>query len=158
MTFLTRVARRQGSGRSVLPLLTLTLLILLVAGNAKSQSGRMHSVTYGTVVSVEQTRVQARSHGRRARTGRSVGAIAGAAIADRGDGLLGALIGGAIGGAIGRSADRRKSTIEGKELIIRLDSGEEVMIETTDSSRYFSGDRVQLIGGANGTRVRRVRR
>ena len=43
------------------------------------------------------------------------------------------------------------------ELVIRVDGGREVLIETTDGVKYYPGDRVQLINGRSGTRVRRVR-
>lgn len=68
------------------------------------------------------------------------------------------LIGGAIGSAIGRSSDWRKPAIRGMELFILLENGEEAPIETVDGTEYFEGDRVQLIRGLNGTRVRRVQR
>ena len=145
--------------------LFISLAVLIVLLNqlwsvpaVQAQSNRMQRISYGEVVSMQSVTVQNRPSGRGGRTGGTVGAIAGAALADRGDGLLGALIGGAIGSAIGRGSDRRKSVIKGKELIIRLESGEEVLIETTDGVKYFKGDSVQLISGSNGTRVRRVRR
>ena len=124
----------------------------------QAQSNRVQRISYGEIVSVQSVTIRNRPSGRGSRTGGTVGAVAGAALADRGDGLLGALIGGAIGGAIGRSSDRRKSVIRGKELIIRLENGEEVLIETADGVEYFEGDQVQLISGSRGTRVRRVRR
>jgi outer membrane lipoprotein SlyB len=72
--------------------------------------------------------------------------------------LLGSLIGGAIGGAIGRSSDRRRAkSIQGTELLVRLENGEEVVVETTGHSEYYPGDRVQLISSSRGTRVKRVR-
>mgnify|MGYP000027954462 CR=1 FL=1 len=147
----------------VRPLLWLSLLVLLAssAWNPSAlyaQYGSAQKIQYGEIVSIQAITIKQRSRGRDGRTGSTVGAIAGAAVADRGDGLLGALIGGAIGGAIGRSSDRRKqSVIHGKELIIRLESGQDVLIETTDGVEYFEGDKVQLINGSRGTRVRRVR-
>jgi outer membrane lipoprotein SlyB len=144
--------------------LGLSLLVLVVGSGWSTsalyaQYGSAQRIQYGVVVSVQKISIRQRSSGRGARTGGTVGAIAGAAVADRGDGLLGALIGGAIGGAIGRSSDRRRqSSIQGKELIIRLDNGEDILIETTDGAEYFKGDKVQVISSSRGTRVRRARR
>ena len=135
-----------------------SILALAASLPADAQSGRMGRVFYGVVVSSEPIQIQTAPGNRKAATGATVGAIAGAALADRGDGLLGSLIGGAIGGAIGRSADRRRAkAIRGTELIIRLQNGEEVMVETTSSAEYYPGDRVQVINSSRGTRVKRVR-
>lgn len=144
--------------------LGLSLLVLLASlgwstSVLHAQYSSAQQIQFGEVVLVQEIAIKQRSRGRGGRTGSTVGAIAGAAVADRGDGLLGALIGGAIGGAIGRSSDRRKqSVIHGKELTIRLESGQGVLIETTDGVDYFEGDKVQVISGSRGTRVRRVRR
>ena len=124
---------------------------------AAAQSGAMQRILYGEVLSAEPVVIQDRPSGRGAATGSTVGAIAGAAIAKRGDGLLGALVGGAIGGAVGRAADRAGSSKRGTELIIRLDSGEEFAIQVPGEQQYVSGDRVRLVISPSGaTEVRRV--
>lgn len=122
-----------------------------------AQSNVMQRIQYGEVVSAQAVVIQDRPSGRGAAAGSTVGAIAGAAIARRGDGLLGALIGGAIGGAVGRAADRAGSTKRGTELIIRLDSGDEVAIQLPGEQHYVQGDRVRLTSGPRGTQVQRVR-
>ena len=122
-----------------------------------AQSYQIQRILRGEIVSAQPVVIQDRPSGRGAATGSTVGAIAGAAIADRGDGLLGALVGGAIGGAIGRAADRAGSTKRGTELVIRLDSGEEIAIQIPGELEYLPGDRVRLTVGPNGTQVTRVR-
>jgi len=124
---------------------------------AAAQSYQIQPILHGEIVSAQPVMIQDRPSGRGAATGSTVGAIAGAAIADRRDGLLGALVGGAIGGAIGRAADRAGSTKRGTELIIRLDSGEELAIQIPGELEYLPGDRVRLTVGPNGTQVTRVR-
>ena len=122
-----------------------------------AQSNVMQRIQYGEVVSAQPVVIQDRPSGRGGATGSTIGAIAGAAIAERGDGLLGALIGGAIGGAVGRAADRSSATKRGTELVIRLESGDEVAIQVPGEQEYVSGDRVRLTSGPNGTQVQRVR-
>jgi len=123
-----------------------------------AQSGAMQRILYGEVLSAEPVVIQDRPSGKGAATGSTVGAIAGAAIAERGDGLLGALIGGAIGGAVGRAADRAGSSKRGTEVIIRLDSGEEFAIQVPGEQEYIAGERVRLVISPSGaTEVRRVR-
>jgi outer membrane lipoprotein SlyB len=131
---------------------------LVGAEPVTAQSNVMQRIQYGEVVSAQPVVIQDRPSGRGGATGATVGAIAGAAIAERGDGLLGALIGGAIGGAVGRAADRSRATKRGTELIIRLDSGDEVGIQVPGEQQYVPGDRVRLTSGPRGTQVQRVQR
>jgi len=134
------------------------LLGLLVAPAVEGQAGDLREVRYGEVISADPTIVVVKPTGRSTRTGATAGAIAGAALADRGDGWAGALIGGAIGGAIGRSADKKKAKKEGWALVIRLDSGEEVAVQLPHRKDQFKpGDWVRLLIGHNGTDVQRVR-
>jgi outer membrane lipoprotein SlyB len=141
-----------------------SLVVAMIIGTAMAgsepvaaQSNVMQRIQYGEVVSAQPVVIQDRPSGRGGATGSTIGAIAGAAIAERGDGLLGALIGGAIGGAVGRAADRSKATKRGTELIIRLDSGDDVAIQIHGDAEYIPGDRVRLTSGPNGTQVQRVR-
>ena len=84
-----------------LKLLVLILVCALGGSGLQAQSNQMKSISYGEILSVEPIMIENRPSGRGARTGGTVGAIAGAALASRGDGLLGALIGGAIGVGVG---------------------------------------------------------
>jgi outer membrane lipoprotein SlyB len=131
---------------------------LVAADSVTAQSNVMQRLQYGEVLSAQAVVIQDRPSGRGAAAGSTVGAIAGAAIARRGDGLLGALVGGAIGGAIGRAADRAGSTKRGTELTIRLASGDEVAIQLAGEQQYYAGDRVRLTSGPRGTQVQRVQR
>ena len=151
--------RRVGAPRTAASLVcAVTLGVGLVGADpVAAQSNVMQRIQYGEVVAAQSVVIQDRPSGRGAAAGSTVGAIAGAAIARRGDGLLGALIGGAIGGAVGRAADRAGSTKRGTELIIRLDSGDEVAIQVPGEQQYVSGDRVRLTSGPRGTQVQRVR-
>jgi outer membrane lipoprotein SlyB len=44
----------------------------------------------------------------------------------------------------------------GTELIIKLDSGEEIAIQIPGQQTFLPGDRVRLTTGPNGTKVERV--
>lgn len=154
---MTRIRAARLHGR----LLTISALFVmgaLLASPILAQSYSMQRVLYGKIVSAEPVVIHDRPSGSGGRTGSTVGAIAGAAIAERGDGLLGALIGGAIGGAVGRAADRAGSTRKGTELIILLDSGEEVAIQLPGAHEYLPGDRVRVTSGPNGTKVQRFKK
>lgn len=137
---------------------TMLIIGVLLVSPLLAQSYSMQRVLYGKIVSAEPVVIHDRPSGRGGHAGSTVGAIAGIAIADRHDGLLGALIGGAIGGAVGRAADRAGSTRKGTELIILLDSGEEVAIQLPGSHEYLPGNRVRVTSGPNGTKVQRFKK
>lgn len=131
--------------------------VVLLAAAAAAQSNTVQSIQYGTVMAADPVTIQDRPSGRGARTGSTVGAVAGAAIAKRGDRWFGALVGGVAGGAIGRAGDRAGSVKQGTELIIKLEkSGEEVAIQLPGKLELQPGDRVRLTTGPNGTRVARA--
>jgi len=155
-------------GRSPGPALVLAVVvvagaIVIPAPTAGAQSATMQKILYGEVVSAERVVIQDKATGRGAQTGATVGAIAGYALADRGDRWLGALLGGALGSAGGHAAERAGKKKPGWELIIRLDNGEEIGIQVPvkkkDRTQYNPGDRVRMMTGSGGaTKVTHVTR
>jgi outer membrane lipoprotein SlyB len=134
----------------------------LVSPPADAQSQTMQRILYGEVLSAERITIQDRPTGRGAQTGSTVGAVAGYALADGRDRWLGALVGGVLGGAAGNAAEKAKKKKPGWELIIRLDSGEEVGVQVPMDKKnralYTPGDRVRMMSGPNGqTKVTKVK-
>jgi outer membrane lipoprotein SlyB len=146
------------------PWIVLAAIILVAiasAPTADAQSQTMQRILYGEIVSAERITIQDRPTGRGAQSGSTIGAVAGYALADRGDRWLGSLIGGVLGGAAGNAAEKAKKKKPGWDLIIRLDNGEEVGIQVPMNKKnrgiYTSGDRVRMTSGPNGeTRVNKV--
>ena len=128
---------------------------------AHAQSQTMQRILYGEILSAERITIQDRPTGRGAQSGSTIGAVAGYALADRGDRWLGALVGGVLGGAAGNAAEKAKKKKPGWELIILLDNGEEVGIQVPMNKKnrgiFTPGDRVRMTSGPNGeTRVNKV--
>ena len=128
---------------------------------ALAQSQTMQRILYGEIVSAERITIQDRPTGRGAQSGSTIGAVAGYALADRGDRWLGALVGGVLGGAAGNAAEKAKKKKPGWDLIIRLENGEEVGIQVPMNKKnrgiFTPGSRVRLTSGPNGeTRVNKV--
>ena len=147
---------------SVLIAVLAVAAVALVTPPAAAQSGTMQAIHYGEVVSAERTVIQDKATGRGAQTGATVGAIAGYALADRGDRWLGALLGGALGSAGGHAAERAGKKKPGWELIIRLENGEEIGIQVAmkkrDKTVYKPGDKVRMMTGPGGaTKVTHVK-
>lgn len=136
------------------PSLPIAVLLLMAALPALGQANVMQRIQYGQVVSAEPVIVKSQPSGSGARVGSTVGAVAGYALADRGDRWLGGLLGGVVGGALGHAAEQAASAKRGWQLIIRLDSGEDIGIQVPGRRRqYRPGDRVRLMTGAGKTKV-----
>jgi outer membrane lipoprotein SlyB len=115
------------------------------------QGNVAQNVRYGEVVSLRKVKYRDPTTGTGARVGATAGAVAGYALAGRGDrwvgGLLGGLVGGAAGGAIERAGKKKK----GWELIIKIDGGEEIAINVPGKQKqYEQGNRVRLMTGPGG--------
>jgi outer membrane lipoprotein SlyB len=128
---------------------------------ADAQSQTMQRILYGEILSAERITIRDRPTGRGAQSGSTIGAVAGYALADRGDRWLGALVGGVLGGAAGNAAEKAKKKKPGWDLIILLDNGEEVGIQVPMNKKnrgiFTPGDRVRMTSGPNGeTRVNKV--
>jgi outer membrane lipoprotein SlyB len=129
---------------------------------AEAQSQTMQRILYGEVLSAERITIRDRPTGRGAQSGSTIGAVAGYALADRGDRWLGALVGGVLGGAAGNAAEKAKKKKPGWELIILLDNGEEVGVQVPMNKKnraiYTPGDKVRMMSGPNGqTKVTKVK-
>jgi outer membrane lipoprotein SlyB len=101
---------------------------------------------YGEVVNAEQVLLDA-PPGSGTRSGATVGAIVGFALADD-NRWLGAALGGVVGGAIGSGAQKKK----GWHLGVRLDNGEEIGVAVFGRKDHYSpGDKVRLLTLEDGT-------
>jgi outer membrane lipoprotein SlyB len=103
---------RRAVGGSLLAAL-LVGATLLPATPAAAQSTTLQSILYGEVVSAEKAIVTGEAGGTGAQVGSTVGAVAGYAIADRGDRWLGALLGGVVGGVAGHAAEKKAKKKKG---------------------------------------------
>jgi outer membrane lipoprotein SlyB len=127
-----------------------------MAASLAAQSNQLQSVSYGTIVSVKAVTIQDKPSGSKTAGGAMVGAVAGAAIAGHGHHFGGAVVGGMVGAAVGSAADKAESVKPGTELIIKLDSSQEVAIQIPGEQKFLQGDRVRLTSGQSGTKVERV--
>jgi len=145
----------------VLAAVVAVAVVLAPAPTAEAQSQTMQRILYGEILSAERITIRDKPTGRGAQSGSTIGAVAGYALADRGDRWLGALVGGVLGGAAGNAAEKAKKKKPGWELIILLDNGEEVGIQVPMNKKnrgiFTPGDRVRMTSGPNGeTRVNKV--
>jgi len=139
----------------------LTLLVVFIGAifmvaSVAAQSGAVQSVNYGTIVSAKAVTIQTAPNSGKVAGGAAVGAVAGAALARPGRHFAGAVVGGMAGAAIGGAVAKSESVKPGTELIIQLESGQEIAIQLPGQQTFLPGDRVRLISGSSGTKVERV--
>ena len=137
----------------------ITIVAAFNAAPAAAQSGVARSIRYGEIVSAEQVVVREQTTGAGASVGSTVGAVAGYALADRGDRWVGGLLGSVVGAVAGSAVERSSKKKKGWELIIRLDGGEEFAIQVVGRrERYRPGDRVRVTTGGGRTDVSKLER
>ncbi|WNK19401.1 glycine zipper 2TM domain-containing protein [Halomonas piscis] len=151
--------------KRLLPVAALSLLTLAGCVNTSPYSGDVYSgsqakssqnVTYGTIQAVRPVQIQADS-----RTGGLLGGGTGALIG----GVLGNQVGGgsgrkiataagAIGGAMaGTKVEDSANRINGVELEIRTDAGNDVVVVQKADRQFEPGQKVRLIGSGSNVSV-----
>ena len=120
------------------------------AGQAKEA----RSITYGTIVSVRPVKIQAENQGIIGGIGGgALGGIAGNAIGG-GRGQAIATVVGALAGAVGGSKiEEKMSQVNGAELVIKKDDGQEIVVVQKADSSFVAGKRVRIVGGGSDLNV-----
>ncbi|MEX4489713.1 glycine zipper 2TM domain-containing protein [Haemophilus influenzae] len=119
-----------------------------------SQAKEARSITYGTIVSVRPVKIQADNQGVIGTLGGgALGGIAGSAIGG-GRGQVIAAVVGAIGGAVaGSKIEEKVSQVNGAELVIKKDDGQEIVVVQKAGSSFVVGRRVRIVGGGSNLNV-----
>ena len=119
-----------------------------------SQVKEARSITYGTIVSVRPVKIQAENQGIVGGIGGgALGGIAGNAIGG-GRGQAIATVIGALAGAVGGSKiEEKMSQVNGAELVIKKDDGQEIVVVQKADSSFVAGKRVRIVGGGSDLNV-----
>ena len=115
-----------------------------------SQAKEARSITYGTIVSVRPVKIQAENQGIIGGIGGgALGGIAGNAIGG-GRGQAIATVVGALAGAVGGSKiEEKMSQVNGAELVIKKDDGQEIVVVQKADSSFVAGKRIRIVGGGS---------
>ena len=119
-----------------------------------SQAKEARSITDGTIVSVRSVKIQAENQGIIGGIGGgALGGIAGNAIGG-GRGQAIATVIGALAGAVGGSKiEEKMSQVNGAELVIKKDDGQEIVVVQKADSSFVAGKRVRIVGGGSDLNV-----
>lgn len=118
------------------------------------QAKETRSISYGTIVSVREVKIQAPSSGVIGSIGGgAIGGIAGSGIGGgRGSDIMGA-VGAVVGSLIGNAIEQKASQATSLEMVIRKDSGEEIVVVQKKELGLTQGKRVRIVGNANDVNV-----
>ena len=118
-----------------------------------SQAKETRSITYGMIVSVRPVKIQADNQGVVGTLGGALGGIAGSAIGG-GRGQAIAAVVGVIGSAVaGSKIEEKMSQVNGAELVIKKDDGQELVVVQKADSSFVAGRRVRIVGGGSNLNV-----
>ncbi|MCY4472522.1 MAG: glycine zipper 2TM domain-containing protein [Kistimonas sp.] len=153
---------------SRLALLGSTLLVLgLVSGCASDLGGNNYDrhelrqeqrVRFGTIISMEQVKVDGQESGGGALAGAAAGGIAGSSVG-KGSGQGLAVVAGALTGLVlGNQAEKSITRTTASNLTIQLDNGEYISVvqEIADPNSLRTGDRVKIFSQGRTSRVVRT--
>ncbi|QLB15481.1 hypothetical protein A6B39_08485 [Mannheimia granulomatis] len=113
------------------------------AGQAKEA----RSISYGTIVSVRDVKIQANSEGVIGTVGGGVlGGVAGNAIGGGTGQAIATAVGAVAGAVIGNQVEQKASQVSSLEMVIRKDDGKEIVVVQKKEDGFVPGKRVRLVG------------
>lgn len=118
------------------------------------QAKEARNISYGTIVSVRPVQIQAESQGVVGTLGGgAIGGIAGAGIGGgRGSDIMSA-VGATAGALFGSWLEHKANKTAALEIVVRKDSGEEIVVMQKREKGFEAGKRVRIVGNASSLNV-----
>ncbi|WP_373819161.1 glycine zipper 2TM domain-containing protein [Glaesserella sp.] len=118
------------------------------------QAKEARSISYGTIVSVREVKIQAENPGIIGPVGGGVvGGIAGSAIGGGRGEALAAAVGAIAGAMIGSKVEEKASQVTALEMVIRKDDGKEIAVVQKKEEGFVPGKRVRIVGSSSDLNV-----
>lgn len=111
------------------------------------QAKEARSISYGTILSVRDVKIQAENSG--ALGGIGGGAIGGIAASGIGGGTgqaIASVVGAIAGSVIGSKIEEKASQVSSLEMVIRKDDGKEIVVVQKKENGFVPGKRVRIVG------------
>ncbi|MDF7676275.1 hypothetical protein PT286_05960 [Neisseriaceae bacterium ESL0693] len=117
------------------------------------QAKTAQSVSYGTIIAVNEAKIQSDSTGIGGLGGGVIGGIAGSGVGGgKGANIISAV--GAVGGMIlGNKLEQQANLTKASQLTIRRDNGEEFVVVQKYDPRLTTGARVRIVGTGSSLNV-----
>lgn len=133
-----------------------TSLILVGCANTDIYSGSVYnssqakearSISYGTIVSVRDVKIQADNQGVLGTLGGgALGGITGSTIGGGSGRAVATAVGAIAGAVIGSTIEEKVSQVSSLEMVIRKDDGKEIVVVQKKEDGFVPGKRVRIVG------------
>lgn len=111
------------------------------------QAKEARSVSYGTILSVREVKIQADNKGVIGAVGGGVlGGITGSTIGGGRGQVIAATIGAMAGSIAGSKVEEKMSQVASLEMVIRKDDGKEIVVVQKKEDGFIPGKRVKIVG------------
>ncbi|MEG9531425.1 glycine zipper 2TM domain-containing protein [Mannheimia indoligenes] len=112
-----------------------------------SQAKEARSISYGTILSVRDVKIQADSQGVIGTVGGGVlGGIAGSGVGGGTGQAIATAVGAIAGSVIGSQVEQKASQVSSLEMVIRKDDGKESVVVQKKEGGFVPGKRVRIVG------------
>lgn len=118
------------------------------------QAKEARSISYGTIMTVREVRIQADNQGVIGSVGGGViGGIAGSTIGGGRGQAIATAVSAIAGSMIGSAIEEKASQVTSLELVIRQDNGQEIVVVQKKEAGFTPGKRVRIVGSASDLNV-----
>ena len=114
---------------------------------SSSQAKEARSISYGTIVSVRDVKIQADNQGVLGTLGGgALGGVAGSTIGGGSGRALATAVGAVAGAIIGSTVEEKATQVSSLEMVIRKDDGKEIVVVQKKEDGFVPGKRVRIVG------------
>ena len=114
------------------------------------QAKEARSISYGTILSVRPVKIQADNPGVIGTIGGgALGGIAGSTVGGGTGQALSTAVGAIAGAVVGSKVEEKASQVNAAELVIRKDSGKQIVVVQKADPNFVAGRRVRIVGGSS---------
>lgn len=118
------------------------------------QAKEARNISYGTIVSVREVKIQGNSTGIIGTTGGGViGGLVGSTIGGNRGSDIASAVGAVFGSLLGNTIEQKASQTTSLEMVIRKDSGEEIVVVQKKEAGLTVGKRVRIVGNSSDLNV-----
>lgn len=119
------------------------------------QAKEARSITYGTILSVRDVKIQAEGTNGVIGTagGGILGGITGSTIGGGRGRDVATAVGAIVGAVLGNAAEQKVNQVSALELVIRKDDGQEIVVVQKAESGFVPGKRVRIVGSNSNLNV-----
>lgn len=119
-----------------------------------SQAKEARAISYGTIVSVRDVKIQAENKGVLGSVGGGVlGGIAGSTVGGGRGQTIATTVGAIAGAVIGSTVEEKMSQVSSLEMVIRKDNGQEIVVVQKKETGFVPGKRVRIVGSSSDLNV-----